>query len=256
MTLGLWGSGSSINTITEEVWDQLNEAKVKLFNEKSRCHRNFTVYASRDSLCVLTMFEAYISAIPWKPQSYAEFFVIKAATKCLLSKRTSEELHVLKVELEVNNTAVKVEPFPKFPNVQVKLDKTIPPKLISYLRVPVAMEQKVDDKIMEMLRTGIIERVEGPPEWISPMVVIPKGTGDVRICINMKYSNEAIQREHYPLPVIDTFLNKLRGAVYFSRLDITSAFYHVELHPDSRAITTFMTARGLMRFTRFVKKYQ
>lgn len=66
----------------------------------------------------------------------------------------------------------------------------------------------------------------------------------------MKYPNEAIKREHYPLPVIDTFLNKLRDAVYFSRLDITSAFYHVELHPESRAITTFMTARGLMRFKR------
>lgn len=161
-------SGSSINTITEAVWDKLTEAKVKLYNERSHCSRSFTAYASRDSLCVLTMFEAHVSVNPWKPHTYAKFFVIKGATKCLLSKRTSEELHVLKVGISVDNITAKVEPFPKFPNVQVKLsiDKSVPPRLISYLRVPVAMEEKVDAKIMEMLQTDIIEKVEGPPVWI------------------------------------------------------------------------------------------
>lgn len=85
-----------------------------------------------------------------------------------------------------------------------------------------------------------------------PMVVVPKGKDDIRLCINMRCPNEAIQREQFPLPVIETFLNKLRGATYFSRLDIMSAFHHVELHPDSRSITTFMTDRGLMRFKRLM----
>ncbi|XP_058461165.1 uncharacterized protein K02A2.6-like [Malaya genurostris] len=103
-----------------------------------------------------------------------------------------------------------------------------------------------------MLRSDIIERVKGAPEWISPMVVVPKGQADVRLCIDMRYPNEAIQREHFPLPVIETFLNKLRGSVYFSKLDITSAFHHIELHPESRPITTFMTAKGLMQFKRLM----
>ncbi|XP_055625394.1 uncharacterized protein K02A2.6-like isoform X1 [Toxorhynchites rutilus septentrionalis] len=103
-----------------------------------------------------------------------------------------------------------------------------------------------------MLRSDVIERVEGPAEWISPMVIVPKDKNDVRICINMKHPNEAIQREHYPLPVIETFLNKLRGSRVYSRLDITSAYHHVELHPESRGITTFMTGRGLMQFKRLM----
>ncbi|XP_055623701.1 uncharacterized protein K02A2.6-like [Toxorhynchites rutilus septentrionalis] len=97
-----------------------------------------------------------------------------------------------------------------------------------------------------------INTVFGPSEWISPMVVVPKGTDDIRLCINMRYPNQAIQREHYPLPLIDTLLNKLKGAVVFSSIDITSAYYHVELHPTSREITTFMTGRGLMRFKRLM----
>ncbi|XP_055523009.1 uncharacterized protein K02A2.6-like [Wyeomyia smithii] len=84
------------------------------------------------------------------------------------------------------------------------------------------------------------------------MVIVPKGKDDVRICINMKHPNGAIQREHYPLPVIDTFLIKLRGSKFYSRLDITSAYHHVELHPESRGVTTFMTAGGLMRFKRLM----
>lgn len=189
-----------------------------------------------------------------KPKNYAEFFVIEGSQKSLLSKRTAEDLKVLKVGLDVQNIEVKNEAFPKFPNVEVKLsiDSRIPPRKIAYLRIPVAMEEKVDQKILQMLHSDVIEPVVGPPEWISPLVVVPKGKDDIRLCINMKYPNEAIQREHYPLPMIDTFLNKLRGSTVFSKLDITSAFHHIELHPESRGITTFMTSRGLMRFKRLM----
>ncbi|XP_055633584.1 uncharacterized protein K02A2.6-like [Toxorhynchites rutilus septentrionalis] len=123
---------------------------------------------------------------------------------------------------------------------------------MAYLKIPVAMEDKVNQKIQEMLETDIIEPVTGPSDWISPMVVVPKGTNDIRLCINMRYPNQAIQREHYPLPLIDTLLNKLKGATVFSMIDITSAYYHVELHPASREITTFMTSKGLMRFKRLM----
>ncbi|XP_062557174.1 uncharacterized protein K02A2.6-like [Armigeres subalbatus] len=114
------------------------------------------------------------------------------------------------------------------------------------------MEDKVNRKLQEMLDADIIEPVLGPSDWISPMVVVPKGSDDIRLCINMRYPNQAIQREHYPLPIIDNLLNKLKGAVVFSKLDITSAYYHVELHPESREITTFMTSKGLMRFKRLM----
>ncbi|XP_055542831.1 uncharacterized protein K02A2.6-like [Wyeomyia smithii] len=114
------------------------------------------------------------------------------------------------------------------------------------------MAKKVNEKMDEMLRLDIIEPVDGVPEWISPMICVPKGKDDVRLCINMKFPNKAIQHEHFPLPVIETLLNKLEGSKYFSRLDITSAYHHVELHPDSRSVTTSMTSQGLMRFKRLM----
>lgn len=247
-------SGAAINTVTEQVWEELVRGNAVLFKRRFHCDRKFLAYAAQEPLRVLTIFEAWISINESKPKSYAEFFVVEGSQKSLLSKRTAEDLKVLKVGLEVQNIEVKTEAFPKFPNVQVKLsiDRQVPPRKIAYLRIPAAMEEKVDRKIQEMLNSDVIERVVGPPEWISPMVVVPKGKDDIRLCINMKYPNEAIQREHYPLPMIDTFLNKLRGSTLFSKLDITSAFYHIELHPESRGITTFMTSQGLMRFKRLM----
>ncbi|XP_055527582.1 uncharacterized protein K02A2.6-like [Wyeomyia smithii] len=255
-------SGSAINAVTEDVWKLLVAKDANIFRKRYQCDRKFYPYANQDPLNVIAIFEAWISVNPTKPKSYAEFSEIEGARKSLLSKRTSEELRVLKIGLHVlqidqnckRELNTPNETFPKFPGIQVKLfiDPTVPPRKIAYLRIPAALEKKVDDKIEEMLRSDVIERVEGPADWISPMVIVPKGKDDVRICINMKHPNEAIQREHYPLPVIETFLNKLRGSKVYSRLDITSAYHHVELHPESRCVTTFMTGRGLMQFKRLM----
>ena len=139
-----------------------------------------------------------------KPTVYAEFFVVQNCNKSLLDKTTAKQLKVLKVGLEVQNIEETIQPYPKCPNIQIRLsiNKEIPQKKISYIRVQIALEKKVDSKIQNMLDSDIIEPVLGPPEWISPMVVVPKGKDDIRICINMKYPNKAIQREHFPLPVI------------------------------------------------------
>lgn len=223
----------------------------RLFKKKYQCNRQFTAYACQEPLQVQAIFEAWVTINETKPKNYAEFFVIQGAQRSLLSKRTAEDLKVLKVGLEVQSILQEKVPFPKFPNILLKLsiDRTVAPRKLAYVKIPVAMEDKVNQKLQQLLDTDIIESVYGPSEWISPMVVVPKGTNDIRLCINMRYPNQAIQREHYP---IDTLLNKLKGAVVFSRLDITSAYYHVELHPASREITTFMTSKGLMRFKRLM----
>ncbi|XP_055615229.1 uncharacterized protein K02A2.6-like [Toxorhynchites rutilus septentrionalis] len=247
-------SGSAINTVTEKVWNILVTGGAAIFKRKFQCDRRFIPYATQTPLNVVAVFEAWITVNDTKPKCYAEFFVVEGANKSLLSKSTAEFLKVLKVGLDVQNIEMEKDPFPKFPNVQVKLsiDNSVPPRKIVYLRIPEPMKKKVDEKILEMLRTDVIEPAQGPAEWISPMVVVPKGKDDIRLCINMRYPNQAIHREHYPLPVIETLLNKLRGTTYFSKLDITSAYHHIELHPDSRSITTFMTERGLMRFKRMM----
>ena len=90
--------------------------------------------------------------------------------------------------------------------------------------------------------------MEEPTTWASPVVVIPKQDGDIRICIDMRKANSAIKREVYPLPTFHDIISDLRNGKYFSKLDIKSAFHQIELNPESRVITTFITHKGLYHY--------
>lgn len=89
-------------------------------------------------------------------------------------------------------------------------------------------------KIEELLEGDIIERVEGPTTRASPVVVAPKLSGDIRLCVDMRCANEAIIRERLAIPTVDEVLEKLNGSTVFSKLDLRHGFHQVELHADSR----------------------
>lgn len=257
MLMFMIDSGSPVNTISVKAWQKLLANKAKLFEVKTVCDRKFFGYGSKTPLRVLKQFRAKLVINEQKPSTVAEFYVIEGATRSLLGKPTAEQVKVLKVGLEVHAIKeevvnAKFQTFPKAPGVKIKfeIDHTITPKRTAYFRVPIAMEDLVDRKLEELLQKDIIEYVTKPAEWISPLVVVPKGADDVRICVDMRNPNKAIKRMHHPMPVIEDFLPRLRGARIFSRIDITSAYHHLELDSESRKLTTFMARRGLMRYKR------
>ena len=45
--------------------------------------------------------------------------------------------------------------------------------------------------MFELLELGVIGKAEKASKWISPMVVVPKGD-DIRICIDMRRANQAV----------------------------------------------------------------
>lgn len=149
---------------------------------------------------------------------------------------------------------VSLKPFPVARGGQVKFeikDDVIPCKT-PYFRIPIGLESIVDKKLDELEQMEIIEKVHEHSEWISPMIVVPKGQNDVRLVLDMRRPNLSIKRIHHTVPVLEDFLPRLKGSEYFSKIDIKNAFHHLELHRDSREITTFMTNRGLYRFTRLL----
>ena len=62
------------------------------------------------------------------------------------------------------------------------------------------------------------------------LVVVPKGNNDIRLCVDMCNANKAISRTRYPTPILDDLLVKLCDAKRFSMLDLTSAFYQLQLN--------------------------
>ena len=112
------------------------------------------------------------------------------------------------------------------------------------LKSKASFSQKLTAKVNELLEKDIIEKVEGPTAWVSPVVVAPKASGDIRLCVDMRRANEAIIRERLPIPTIGEVLESLNGSAVFSKLDLRWGFHQIELEADSRDITAFATHDG------------
>jgi len=78
--------------------------------------------------------------------------------------------------------------------------------------VPLPLCSKVHDELKRMEAMGVISPVSEPSPWCSGMVVIPKPSGQVRICVDLKHLNQNVQREYHPLPCVKETLAQLTGA--------------------------------------------
>ena len=94
----------------------------------------------------------------------------------------------------------------------------------------------------------VISPVTQPSPWSSGMVVVLKVSGRVRICVDLKYLNECVQREFHPLPHVEETLTQLTGAQVFTKLDVNSGFWQIPLTSKSRILTTFITLFGRFCF--------
>ena len=143
----------------------------------------------------------------------------------------------------------------KFKNHQVTLhiDKSVPPVAQRERRIPFALREKVNKELDKLVEVGILEEVNNQPTpWLNPLVVVPKGDKDVRICIDMRCANRAITRTRYPTPTVDDILVKVKDSTVFSKLDLNSAFYQLELDEQSRNITSFQSDQKILRSTRLI----
>jgi hypothetical protein len=104
--------------------------------------------------------------------------------------------------------------------------------------VPVNLLTPIKQELQKLQQAGVIKRVDEPTPWCAPIVVIPKKTSGIRLCVDMTRLNDAVLREQYTLPVIDQLLARLAGATVFSKLDCNSGFYQIPLSSESQLLTT------------------
>ena len=142
----------------------------------------------------------------------------------------------------------------KLKDFQVKLhiDESIPPVAQPHRRIPFHVRQQLEEQLRKDEELGVIEHIEGPTPWVSPIVVAPKPKqpGKIRVCVDMRQANQAVKRERHLTPTIKEMIGDLNGAKVFSKLDLNQGYNQLELSPESRYITTFSTHMGLMRFKR------
>ena len=133
--------------------------------------------------------------------------------------------------------------------IQLKED-AMPFSLHTARNVPLPLRTKVKEELSRMESMGVISPVNEPSPWCFGMVVVPKPSGQVRICVDLKRLNESVQREFHPLPHVEETLAQLTGAQVFTKLDANSGFWQIPLARKSRLLTTFITPFGRYCFNK------
>ncbi|GFS68374.1 hypothetical protein TNCV_3000561 [Trichonephila clavipes] len=107
-------------------------------------------------------------------------------------------------------------------------------------------EEEVEKLIKDMNENDVIEPSSSP--WASPIVLVKKKDCSTRFCVDYRRLNDVTKKNIYPVPMIDYTLDKLSGNTWFSTLDLKSGYWKLELHPDDKEKTAFITGQVLWQF--------
>ena len=118
-------------------------------------------------------------------------------------------------------------------------------------RIPFARREQLEEIVIELEEADVIERVEGPTNWVSNIVITPKSDpSKIRMNVDMTAVNKAIKRTRHVIPTVEELRYQMNGSAFFSKLDINHGYNQFELDEDSRYVTVFYTHQGLRQFKR------
>lgn len=115
-------------------------------------------------------------------------------------------------------------------------------------RIAPADIEDVRRHLQELLAAGIIKESRSP--YASPIVIVRKRNGKVRMCIDYRLLNSRTIPDQYTMPRIDDALDCLTGSKWFSVLDLRSGYYQVEMSEEDKEKTAFICPLGFFQFER------
>jgi len=110
---------------------------------------------------------------------------------------------------------------------------------------PLSKSEQVvlDEFIEEHLSSGRIRPSKSP--IAAPFFFVKKKDGSLRPVQDYRRLNEMTIRNRYPLPLVSELIDKLKGAQYFTKLDIRWGFNNIRLKEGDEHKAAFITNRGL-----------
>ena len=134
--------------------------------------------------------------------------------------------------------------------LELNIDSTVQPVVQNSRPTPLHYRAKVEAKLKQLEDQDIIEQVTGPTSWVSPLVIVDKPNGGIRLCVNMCKPNEALRPTHHLYPTSEEILQDQNGSNLISKIDLKEWYHQIELAESSRNLTTFRTHVGLRRYKR------
>jgi hypothetical protein len=106
------------------------------------------------------------------------------------------------------------------------------------------MEQtEMDTFLEEALATGRIRQSKSPLR--APIFFIKKKDRKLHFVQDYRALNAITRKNRHPLPLIDDLIHRLKGAQYFTKLDVHWGYNNVRIHKGDEWKAAFHTNRGL-----------
>uniref|UniRef100_A0A7E4VZN6 RNA-directed DNA polymerase n=1 Tax=Panagrellus redivivus TaxID=6233 RepID=A0A7E4VZN6_PANRE len=136
----------------------------------------------------------------------------------------------------------------KLAEATLVLGEEAKPKVHQPRRVPLPLRPMVDDCLAKMVKEGTLKPVKWA-EWQTPLVVVPKPGGKVRICGDFRVTlNPCLKIDTYPIPVPEDLFATMNGGRLFTKLDMSEAYLQLPLDRASRSLVTVTTQKGLFEY--------
>ena len=126
-------------------------------------------------------------------------------------------------------------------------------------KVPIHLQDAFHREIRNLEKLGILEETKDVTEWVNSFVIMEKKAPDVsksqpdrklRICLDPRDLNEALEREPYYTRSIEEIMTRFHGMTRFMIADFNKGYWMVELNPESRKYTTMALDIGRFQWTR------
>ena len=113
-------------------------------------------------------------------------------------------------------------------------------------RLPHAYWEEVKQELKAMLAEGVIEPSQS--DWASPIVLVRKKDGSIRLCVDYRKLNAQSKVDAYPMPRIEDILDRVGKANFITTLDLAQGYWQVPVADEDRHKTAFTSRFGLYQF--------
>ena len=154
----------------------------------------------------------------------------------------------------------------KFPGLPYKfqLKPNAKPTRHAPRKVPIHLQDVFHEEIRNLEALGILEETKDVTEWVNSFVIVEKKlpidsnnshspghsmNKKLRICLDPRDLNEALEREPYYTYSIEEIMGKFHGVTRFTIADFNKGYWMVELDPESRKYTTMALDIGRFQWT-------